>query len=164
MPDGHSAMGPKHLLFLFLDGVGIGNLDPAVNPFFSADLKTLRKLLGGNLPHLGSPTYRSDTLTFKPIDANLGVPGLPQSGTGQTTLLTGVNAAKMIGKHYGPYPYSTLRPLLVDSSIYRRLESIHRSGFYANAFPRQFFDHVKSHGTHIAATTYAWLSAGNKLN
>jgi Metalloenzyme superfamily len=49
------------------------------------------------------------------IDATLGIPGLPQSGTGQTTLLTGINAAKLLGYHHGPWPGPTIRPLLEDS-------------------------------------------------
>jgi 2,3-bisphosphoglycerate-independent phosphoglycerate mutase len=49
------------------------------------------------------------------IDARLGIPGLPQSGTGQTTLLTGINAAKLLGYHHGPWPGPTIRPLLKDS-------------------------------------------------
>ncbi len=49
------------------------------------------------------------------IDARLGIPGLPQSGTGQTSLLTGQNAAKLLGYHHGPWPGPTIRPLLKDS-------------------------------------------------
>jgi hypothetical protein len=154
----------RRVLFIFLDGVGIGKADPAVNPFFSTPLKTLPSILGGNLPDLDNPRYQSNHVTLVPIDANLGVEGLPQSGTGQTSLLTGVNAAQYIGKHFGPYPFSSLKPILRETSIYTKLEEQGKSVMYANAFPHQFFDHMKSKRARIAATTFSWISSGHTLN
>ena len=37
------------LLFLFLDGLGLGTDDPATNPLVRADMPRLRALLGGQL-------------------------------------------------------------------------------------------------------------------
>src|SRR5512140_1367044 len=101
---------PRVLLF-FLDGVGIGARDQGRNPFFAAHLPVFRSLTGGNIPSLRSGPLESPHGSVRPLKATLGVPGLPQSGTGQTTLLTGINASAQIGKHFGPYPYSTLRPV-----------------------------------------------------
>ena len=36
-----------HVLFLFLDGVGIGKKDAAANPFFAARIPVQEILLGG---------------------------------------------------------------------------------------------------------------------
>ncbi len=90
------------VLMLFLDGVGIGRADKKINPFFAAELTELRGLFEGELPQLSKRTIHSPSASVVPLNATLGVPGLPQSGTGQTALFTGINAAKFIGKHYGP--------------------------------------------------------------
>jgi hypothetical protein len=149
---------------LFLDGVGIGRKDVDQNPFFAGELESLRDLLGGKVPHLNDPHYTSPRTSLVPISANLGVPGLPQSGTGQTSLLTGTNAPRFIGKHFGPYPYSSLKPILREENVFHRLHIIGKSVFYANAFPRQFFEHIKSTGTRMTAITMSWVMSGFQLN
>jgi hypothetical protein len=153
----------KHVIFVFLDGVGLGKVDRSLNPFFSARLNFLSGLLDGKLPSLKNRRAQSAHAALSPLNATLGVPGLPQSGTGQTAFLTGVNAPKFIGKHFGPYPYSTLRPLLREKSIYPTLEREGRSVLYANAFPRQFHEYIAQKPARVAATTYAWMSSGHEL-
>src|SRR5262245_13683459 len=106
-------MSPRVVL-LFLDGVGIGVSDPAINPFFGAELSVLRRLGGGELPTLDRPRLASRDAVIFPLDANLGVDGIPQSGTGQATLLTGVNAAERFGRHFGPWTPTALRPLVEE--------------------------------------------------
>ena len=125
----------KRVLFLFLDGVGIGPADPARNPFLVAQLPELERLLGG-VPTLDRPALGSRDARAFPLDATLGVPGNPQSGTGQTMLLTGVNAAERFGSHFGPWTPVVLRPLLEERSVLRRaVEAGHPTAF-ANAYPR----------------------------
>jgi hypothetical protein len=70
---------------------------------------------GTSLFELGFKQENPEEFVVHSIDATLGIPGLPQSGTGQTTLLTGINAAKLLGYHHGPWPGPTIRPLLEDS-------------------------------------------------
>ncbi|HEV2149752.1 MAG TPA: hypothetical protein VGR37_20295, partial [Longimicrobiaceae bacterium] len=85
---------PGRVLLVFLDGVGIGADDPSVNAFAAARLPRLRALLGGRLPvreHLDGGGIVAEGAVLVAADATLGVPGRPQSGTGQTALLTGVN-------------------------------------------------------------------------
>lgn len=36
----------------------------------------------------------------------MGVDGLPQSGTGQVSIFAGINAPKIVGYHFGPFPHS----------------------------------------------------------
>lgn len=105
-----------------------------------------------------------ESFTHVPINATLGVCGLPQSGTGQTTLLTGINAAKYIGKHFGPYPYSTLKPIIEQKNIFRRLKERGKSVFYANAFPPKYFEYINSPKTRTSAISYSWISSGFELN
>ncbi len=149
---------------LFLDGVGLGRKDGETNPFFHVPMKTLSGLLGGTMMHLRDPYRSTRTATLVPVNATLGVPGLPQSGTGQTSLLTGRNAARMIGKHFGPHPYSSLRPLIGEMNIFSRLAAMGRRTLYANAFPRQYFEYIAAKRTRTTAITMAWLASGHELN
>ena len=148
---------------LFLDGVGIGRKDPAVNPFFASHLPALRSLLGGELPFLRRRSYSSRTSTVVPLDATLGIEGLPQSGTGQTALFTGVNASKLIGKHFGPHPYSTLRPVIQERNIFKQILDSGRTVHFANAFPQRFFDYLDRHPSRMSVTTLACTMSGVPL-
>ncbi|MBI3975273.1 MAG: metalloenzyme, partial [Armatimonadetes bacterium] len=90
------------VLLLFLDGVGLGEEDPQHNPWVRAPTPALRALLGR--PLAGQERIERDGVLLIPTDATLGVPGLPQSATGQTALLTGLNAPALIGRHVTAYP------------------------------------------------------------
>ncbi len=137
----------------FLDGVGIGVADPATNPFFQAQLPSLRSLFAGELPTVDKQFLQNGSATLIPLDPNLGVEGLPQSGTGQTALFTGVNASQRIGKHFGPYPYSSLRPIIQEKNIFRQLKEADKSVYFANAYPQKFFDYFKDKQTRLTVTT-----------
>ncbi|HEX7071313.1 MAG TPA: alkaline phosphatase family protein, partial [Rhodothermales bacterium] len=77
------------------------------------------------------------------IDATLGVEGLPQSGTGQATLLTGVNCARLAGRHYGPYPHSATRATIAAKNVFRQIQERFPDEAepvaFANAYPDRFF-------------------------
>ncbi len=148
---------------LFLDGVGIGKRDPGVNALMSARLPTLRTILGGELPTLGRRMVAGSQAIALPLDATLGVAGLPQSGTGQTALFAGVNAARVAGKHFGPYPYSTLRPIIERRNIFRRLRDSGYTACFANAFPKRFFDYMKLHGSRLSVTALSCTVTGIPL-
>ena len=122
-------------VLLFLDGVGIGVTDPEINPFFRARLPVLTGLVGG-VPSLDRPRLGSGHAVAFPMDANLGVDGTPQSGTGQTTLLTGVNAAERFGRHFGPWSPVALRPLIEQESVFRRGLAAGLRVAFATAYPK----------------------------
>ncbi len=151
-----------HFLFLFLDGVGIGEEDPAVNPFFSTTMEHFANLFGG-IPSKVKPVLRNGGAFVEPSDALMGVEGLPQSGTGQTALFTGVNAARVIGMHFGPYPHSQIRPILQEKNIFRVLKDLGAEVFFANAFPRQFFQYIESGHRRLSATTMSCTMSGVPL-
>ena len=92
------------LLFLFLDGIGLGDNDPEKNPFARAKMPYLQSLLGGQTLIRESAPFDGDRATLLSVDPNLGVEGLPQSATGQAVLLTGINIPAELGYHYGPKP------------------------------------------------------------
>jgi hypothetical protein len=151
------------VLFLFLDGVGIGVRNAEVNPFFRADLPHLQSLLGGEMPHSRLKRISTKRAELIPVNATLGIPGFPQSGTGQAALFTGVNAAKLIGQHFGPHPTTTLHPLVEEKNIFRQLKSLGKSVCFANAFPQQFFDYVDTGTRRLTVTTLSCRYAGVPL-
>jgi len=151
------------VLMIFLDGVGIGRKDATVNPLFAADLPALQSMVGKDLFSLHHREIRNPHTTLSPLDATLGVAGLPQSGTGQTALFTGENAARLIGKHFGPYPYSTLRPLIAEKNLFRRLQSLGVKPAFANAYPQRYFDYMARHPSRMTVLAYASLQSGIPL-
>ena len=152
----------SHFLFVFVDGVGIGEDNPAVNPFFSTSLDHFIALFGG-VPSRGNPVLRNGSAFVEPSDALMGVEGFPQSGTGQTALFTGVNAARLIGMHFGPYPHSKIRPILEEKNVFKVLKDIGADVCFANAFPRQFFEYIDSGHGRLSATTMSCIMSGVPL-
>lgn len=145
---------------LFLDGVGIGRNDPGVNPFLVAQLPAFRSLSGGGIPTLRSRRFHSGDSAVIPLDATLGIRGLPQSGTGQTSLFVGVNGPRLAGKHFGPFPYSTLRPIIREKNIFRRLLEAGKRPCFANAFPQRYFDYMDRHPSRLTVTSLSCVSSG----
>ena len=89
-----------HIIFLFLDGVGLGADDPTINPLARAHLPTLTALLAGAPLTASSGQVTAAYASLAPLDATRGVPGRPQSATGQAVLLTGRNVPQEVGEHY----------------------------------------------------------------
>src|SRR5258706_15998521 len=100
------------VLFMFLDGVGLGVDDPIINPLARAHMPHLHRLLGGQKMLAASAPYNGPRASLRAIDANLGVSGLPQSATGQAVLFTGINIPAAPGYHYGPKPHPETGALL----------------------------------------------------
>ncbi len=148
---------------IFLDGVGIGKEDYENNPFFKYGFKTFTEIFG-SIPSLDNMVMHSGSSYLFPVDACLGVEGLPQSGTGQTSIFCGVNASKMIGKHFGPYPYSTLIPVIKEESLFAYFKKKNLSAFFANAYPKLFFDYIKSGRSRLSVTSLSCRLAGIRLN
>lgn len=130
------------VLFIFVDGVGLGEADAVVNPVLSAELPTLLRLLDGRRPVRELAPYRSRVATLLGLDATLGVAGLPQSGTAQVALFTGENAARSFGRHFGPWTPTALRPLLAQRSLLTRARTAGRDVAFANAYPEELVDAV----------------------
>jgi hypothetical protein len=107
------------ILMVFIDGLGLGPDNPATNP-----------LSGGMSPCIWSLMRQ----VAVPLDATLGVPGLPQSATGQASLLTGINAASLIGRHVEGFPGPVLRNLIERHSILGRLSRRGMPCTFANAY------------------------------
>jgi hypothetical protein len=119
------------VFFVFVDGVGAGRPDPAINPLARGEFLLSRFEDGGGAP---LPAGGQSNL----VDACLGVEGRPQSATGQTTILTGENAPALLGRHLLGFPNTALRDLLRRRSLYRRLAEGGRRATFANAYPAAY--------------------------
>ncbi len=153
----------NNVLMVFLDGVGIGKKDNQFNPFFKYGFKTFENIFG-SIPSIDNQRLTNGTHYLFPTDANLGVEGLPQSGTGQASLFCGFNAPKFVGKHFGPYPYSTTIPILEKESLLIHFRNESGGSYFANAYPKAFFDYVESGRTRLSVTTLTCQLTGIKLN
>jgi 2,3-bisphosphoglycerate-independent phosphoglycerate mutase len=140
------------LLLIFVDGVGIGTRGPH-NPLDGVEAEFF------SLFKDEEPLIPFDGL-MAVTDARMGVEGLPQSATGQTAILTGVNAASLIGRHLHGYPSPRLKQALSEHSIYKQLIDQGRSVTFANAYTPRYFD---TRQRFISATTVAAESAGVRL-
>lgn len=152
-----------NVLMVFIDGVGIGKNDITINPFFKYGFKTFEKIFK-DIPSLENASLNSGPHFLFPIDATLGVEGLPQSGTGQAALFCGFNAPKFVGKHYGPHPYSTTIPILQEENILLHFRKKYNSSYFANAYPKVFFDYINSGRSRLSVTTLTCKLAEMRLN
>jgi hypothetical protein len=148
---------------IFADGVGLGREDEFTNPFFAAKLPNLSSLLEGHIPSKKRPRVITDCAALSPLNATLGVKGFPQSGTGQTTIFTGVNAAKLVGQHFGPYPHSKLKPLLQANNLFRQLLNHGKSVCFVNAYPKQYHEAIESRKLRYTVTTLSSVLSGMPL-
>lgn len=149
------------VIFIFIDGVGLG-LNNDKNPLASKSWTSLSYFTEKKGLHIRCKEIDRPGHLFKPIDANLGVTGLPQSGTGQTTLFSGENASKIAGKHYGPFPYTTTRYLLEEKSLFHKVLELGKKPVFMNAYPDIFFEKAEKRDR-WTATTLMVRSAGIPL-
>lgn len=150
------------LLFIFIDGIGVGDNRPE-NPLADPGWTSFSYFTGSNGLHSECKTVYKDDILYKPIDANLGIAGLPQSGTGQVTLFSGVNASRLIGKHFGPFPYTKTRYLLKEKSLFSKVKEQGKSPHFLNAYPNIFFEKSEKRNRWTSTTLMA-RSNGIELN
>lgn len=153
----------NHVLLIFIDGIGLGDSDPAVNPFAAAHTPTLNALAGGH-PWLRT-TSRCDTgrALFVPTDPRLGVSGRPQSATGQAVILTGRNIPAEIGEHYGPRPNAPIRAILDEDNLFKQLVAQGRTAALIDAYPPRFHQLIASGKRLPSSIQQSVLAAGLPL-
>ncbi len=153
------------VLFVFVDGVGAGARDPERNPLARGEF-LLSRFEDGS----GAPLPAGGRCVL--ADARLGIPGRPQSATGQTAILTGENAPALVGRHVLGFPNAALRTLLRERSLFLALAGRGRRSLFANAYPVAYlralgleavgepeFD-VGKRRARAAATTVAYAAGG----
>ena len=140
------------VLLFFIDGLGIGSRGPQ-NPLDGLE----------NAEPLG--VFRDEELTTTihegivvPTDPSLGIEGRPQSASGQTTILTGVNVPGQLGYHKQGFPNSAMLEIIREHSLFLQLT---RAGIapitFANTYTDRFFD---ERPRWVSATTAAVEAAG----
>jgi hypothetical protein len=148
------------ILFVFLDGVGLGPAGPD-NPLSRVPMPHLAGLLGGPLVLDGSGREGlSPGVLLRALDACLGVPGLPQSATGQTALFTGVNAPALVGDHITAFPTEPLRAVIAECSVLKRAAEAGAKVLFANAHSEQFWKMIEEGRRRLGASTLTALAAG----
>ena len=153
-----------HIILIFLDGIGLGEDDPATNPFAVMDTPTLHALSGGQRWLRGIGRVESERAIFIPTDARLGVNKLrPASGSGQATILTGRNIPQEIGEHYGPKPNLPIRDILDEDNLFITLKNSGRDAALINPYPPRFFEAVESGRRLPSSIQYAVRAAGIPL-
>lgn len=144
--------GKTRVLLIFLDGVGIGDRS-ASNP--------LAVFNSGPLAIFRDTENRIDGAEIAITDPRMGVDGRPQSASGQTTILTGINAPRILGYHKQGFPNAVLRELIAEHSVFRRVANIKdATATFANCYTPRFFD---TPPRWKSATTVAVESSGTRF-
>lgn len=150
-----------HLLFLFFDGIGLGDPeDRQQNPFNAARTPTLNALAGGQTWNASAQAAESDRAIFIPTDANLGVEGKPQSATGQASIMTGLNVPAMVGQHYGPKPSPEVAAIIREGSVAKRLAEAGLESALLNVYASAYLAEIERGKRLASANQMAMLCGG----
>jgi len=162
-------MANRHLLIFFLDGVGLGNADPATNPFLEARLPSLNRILGENwflrpeVPDGQVSRISTQWASLVATDANMDLPGRPQSATGQATILTGLNVPKLVGEHYGPKPNQAVASIIRQNNLFQEVVAAGKTAALITPYPQGYFDAIDSGRRLFSSVPLAATSAGLPL-
>jgi hypothetical protein len=125
----------------------------------------LEDLLGGLLVLNGAVRKGASLHSPRPdvvlraVDACLGVPGLPQSATGQTALFTGINAPALVGDHITGQPTARLRQVIAEHSLLKCAAQAGARVTFANAHSEEFWELVRTGKRRLGASTLTALAA-----
>ena len=151
------------VLFIFLDGIGLGENDPEINPLARAKMPNLNVLLDGRSLIKDSAPFVGEQATLLAIDPAVGVSGLPQSATGQGILVTGINIPAELGYHYGPKPNPEVAAFLEDGTLFSRFAKAGKKTTLLNAYPPRYFDGIDSGKRLYSSIPLAVTNAGLPL-
>jgi hypothetical protein len=124
----------SRVLLFFIDGLGIGARGP-FNPLDGIAQAAPLAIFQDEEPEIIFDGALVRT------DARLGVEGRPQSASGQTTILTGVNAPAALGYHKQGFPNQALLEIIRARSIFLQLKRASVApNTFANAYTPRFFE------------------------
>jgi hypothetical protein len=154
----------RRVILLFLDGVGVGPADPAVNPLAVAGVyPVLEHLLGGRLPTAATGRFSTADAELAPTDAQMGIAGRPQSATGQAAILTGIAAPQRLGEHFGPRPDDRVRAVVDEANLFARLAAQGKRFLFVNGYPERYFEVINRGKRRLSVVPYAATQAGQRL-
>lgn len=148
------------IVFVFLDGVGLAEASDD-NCLARASFPHFESLFGG--PLLARPAVSAPDRVFRAVDACMGVDGLPQSGTGQTALYAGFNAAAAHGRHQPYFPPVALRERLANENIFGRVRAAGASALLANTYGPGYWRALETRRLRRSASVVAAEGAGLRL-
>jgi len=151
------------VLFIFLDGIGLGENNPERNPFARAKMPNLNALLDGRSLLKESAPFDGEHASLLAIDPAVGVDGLPQSATGQAMLLTGKNISAELGYHYGPKPNPEVAAYLDGETIFSKCVQAGKKTALLNAYPPRYFHGIDSGKRLYSSIPLAVTNAGLEL-
>lgn len=137
------------MIFLFIDGFGLGEEKKEKNPIYAGRAETIRLIL--------------NKFKVMETDTCLGVSGLPQSATGQTAIFTGVNAAAILGRHMNGQPTITLRNIINRNNLFLELRKRNLTITNVNVYRQEYIDKMldpKERRYRPSVTSVMTLSAG----
>ena len=161
------------LLFIFLDGVGLGENNPDINPLAGAAMPNLDEILGGHklvadgqYSRMAESIFLANTkhASLLSIDATLGIEGLPQSASGQASLLTGKNVSSILGMHEGPKPTPPIIKILQNGTMFTRVKKHGKKAALLNAYPPRYFKAIDAGYRLPGVIALSVRQAGFRLN
>lgn len=151
------------ILFLFVDGIGLGDADPQVNPFAVANMPTLHQLTNGKRWLRDTGIQISQRAIFLPTDPRLGVAGRPQSGTNHAVIMTGENVPQRIGRHYGPKPDAETRAIIDAHSFFKTLRTHGKRAALLDGYPSGLLESIARGKTLPSGMQQAAIAGGQSL-
>lgn len=163
MPQCMTTADRSFVHIFFLDGVGLGGPEATANPFAAARLPNLTGLLGENWFLAGRGPIHTPRASLAPTDATLGLPGRPQSATGQATILTGRNVPALVGEHYGPKPNGAVADVVRAGTLFSEVVAVGGSAALITPYPAGYFAAIASGKRLLSAVPLAAAGAGLAL-
>ena len=128
-----TAHTPIKFLLFFIDGLGLGSAEEE-NP-------ALELLADWGIPQLSAqaaPSTHPSGQLFA-LDATGGLPGIPQSATGQASLMCGENAPALLGYHLTALPNEPLVNLIQTHNLMSALAQQGINVTASNLYSQEFF-------------------------
>jgi hypothetical protein len=151
------------VLFIFLDGIGLGENNPETNPLARAKMPNVNGLLDGRSLLKAAAPFHGEHASLLAIDPAVGVSGLPQSATGQAILMTGINIPAELGYHYGPKPNPEVAAYMREATLFSRFAKERKKAALLNAYPPRYFDGIDSGKRLYSSIPLAVTNAGLPL-
>ena len=103
-----------------------------------------------------------------PVDTNMGVNGIPQSATGQSSIFTGLNTASIMGAHIPGFPGPKLKKIIIESNLFKFFAKRGLNCAFANAYVRFSLEdlnkmNLKSVTTVMLESVLGWTRDIEKL-
>lgn len=145
------------ILYLFIDGIGFGEKSE-INPFHLYS-KSLFQHLCKTIPQ----DSVSKEFHVHPVDAHMGIEGLPQSATGQTSLWTGINGPQVMGRHFTGFPGPTLREVIYEHSIVKKFTQSGLKSTLLNGYSDQYLERIENKPRLMSTSTHIQKASGQDL-